>query len=265
MALQCLGEALHADNASLQPVNMPLPVTDSRCTCARVVVHGRRGVVEAQEALHRRREALHGCNGALRVYNEALHTDNEASTRRSACCSRAAPHCARAMPRAGVQWSVAHARRDARRVQRRISRMPCSSVRIVTGETLFSMEPAPRNDAVGEPTSKEDDPKYLGVRLGVLAVLHTWGQTLVLHPHLHCIVPGGGPSVDGERWVSASETFLLPVQVLARVFRGKFLAGLRKLYQQGELEPIGRRRALGPSGRVRGSPRSAASQVVVDL
>jgi hypothetical protein len=89
------------------------------------------------------------------------------------------------------------------------------------------------------------DPKHLGVRLGVLAVLHTWGQTLVLHPHLHCIVPGGGPSVDGERWVSASETFLLPVQVLARVFRGKFLAGLRKLYQQGRLSLSGGAEPLG--------------------
>jgi hypothetical protein len=83
------------------------------------------------------------------------------------------------------------------------------------------------------------DPKHLGVRLGVLAVLHTWGQTLGLHPHLHCIVPGGGPSVDGKRWVSASEKFFLPVQVLARVFRGKFLAGLRKLYQEGRLSLSG--------------------------
>ena len=79
------------------------------------------------------------------------------------------------------------------------------------------------------------DPKHLGARLGALAILHTWGQTLVLHPHLHCIVPGGGPSPDGKRWLAASERFLLPVRVLAPVFRGKFLAGLKQLYHEGRL------------------------------
>ncbi|HWM94458.1 MAG TPA: IS91 family transposase [Thermoanaerobaculia bacterium] len=83
------------------------------------------------------------------------------------------------------------------------------------------------------------DPKHLGARLGALAILHTWGQTLVLHPHLHCIVPGGGPSPDGERWMAASERFLLPVRVLAPVFRGKFLAGLKRLYQEGGLSLTG--------------------------
>lgn len=83
------------------------------------------------------------------------------------------------------------------------------------------------------------DPKHLGACLGILAVLHTWSQTLVLHPHLHCIVPGGGPSLDGERWMVASERFLLPVRVLAPVFRGKFLAGLKQLYQEGRLSLTG--------------------------
>ena len=83
------------------------------------------------------------------------------------------------------------------------------------------------------------DPKHLGARLGILAVLHTWGQTLVLHPHLHCIVPGGGPSLDGERWVATREDFLLPVGVLAAVFRGKFLAGLKQLHREGRLSLTG--------------------------
>jgi hypothetical protein len=83
------------------------------------------------------------------------------------------------------------------------------------------------------------DPKHLGARLGVLAILHTWSQTLVLHPHLHCIVPGGGPSVDGGRWVAASQSFLLPVRVLAPVFRGKFLSGLKALYREGRLSLTG--------------------------
>lgn len=83
------------------------------------------------------------------------------------------------------------------------------------------------------------DPKHLGVRLGLLAILHTWSQTLVLHPHLHCIVPGGGPSLDNERWVASSERFLLPVRVLSPVFRGKFLAGLKALHEQGRLSLSG--------------------------
>lgn len=86
------------------------------------------------------------------------------------------------------------------------------------------------------------DPKHLGARLGVLAVLHTWGQTLELHPHLHCIVPGGGLSLDGQRWVSTPRpNYLLPVQVLTRLFRGKFLAAVQEARQAGRLvfpEPL---------------------------
>jgi hypothetical protein len=79
------------------------------------------------------------------------------------------------------------------------------------------------------------DPKHLGARIGVLAVLHTWSQTLELHPHLHCIVPGGGVSLDGQRWVSSRPDYFLPVQVLARLFRGKFLAGVKAAFQAGRL------------------------------
>jgi len=80
------------------------------------------------------------------------------------------------------------------------------------------------------------DPKRLGARIGVLAVLHTWGQTLELHPHLHCIVPGGGLSPDGQCWVPTRRPdYFLPVQVLAALFRGKFLAGVKTAYQAGQL------------------------------
>lgn len=82
--------------------------------------------------------------------------------------------------------------------------------------------------------------KWLGAQLGMIAVLHTWGQTLSFHPHLHCIVPGGGLAADGESWVSAPEGYLLPVKVLSKVFRGKFLHGLRALYQNGELAFYGK-------------------------
>jgi hypothetical protein len=71
------------------------------------------------------------------------------------------------------------------------------------------------------------DPNHLGAQTGVLAVLHTWGQNLQFHPHVHCVVPGGGLSPDGTRWVASPRNFFLPFRVLSRVFRGKFLAGLR--------------------------------------
>jgi len=79
------------------------------------------------------------------------------------------------------------------------------------------------------------DPELLGARAGVLAVLHTWGQNLQFHPHVHCVVPGGGLSPDGTRWVASASHFFLPVRVLSRVFRGKFLAGLRTAFNRGEL------------------------------
>src|ERR671938_542039 len=69
------------------------------------------------------------------------------------------------------------------------------------------------------------DPHHLGADIGFLAVLHTWGQTLPHHPHLHCVVPGGGLSPDGTRWIACRPTFFLPVRVLSRVFRRLSLTG----------------------------------------
>jgi hypothetical protein len=94
------------------------------------------------------------------------------------------------------------------------------------------------------------DPRHLGAEIGFLAVLHTWSQTLRHHPHLHCVVPGGGLSWDGERWVSCSRGFFLPVHVLARLFRRLFLQGLERAYQNdkltfhGSLEYLGKPRAF---------------------
>jgi Putative transposase/Transposase zinc-binding domain len=79
------------------------------------------------------------------------------------------------------------------------------------------------------------DPKHLGARLGVLGVLHTWGQRLEHHPHVHCVVPGGGLSPDNHRWCSSRPNFLFPVKVLGSVFRGKYLEGVRQAYESGEL------------------------------
>ncbi len=79
------------------------------------------------------------------------------------------------------------------------------------------------------------DPKHLGAEIGFLAVLHTWSQTLRHHPHLHCVVPGGGLSPDGQRWVSCRQGFFLPVNVLARLFRRLFLEALAHANEQGKL------------------------------
>lgn len=83
------------------------------------------------------------------------------------------------------------------------------------------------------------DPKRLGVEIGFLAVLHTWGQNLHHHPHLHCVVPGGGLSLEGDRWVGARNGFLLPVRVLSRYFRRVFLSTVQKAYEAGELQFFG--------------------------
>ena len=80
------------------------------------------------------------------------------------------------------------------------------------------------------------DPKHLGADIGLLSVLHTWGQNLQHHPHVHCVVPAGGLARDGSRWVAASSRFFLPVRVLSRVFRGKFTAELKQLLLQGKLQ-----------------------------
>lgn len=79
------------------------------------------------------------------------------------------------------------------------------------------------------------DPKHLGAEIGFIAILHTWGQNLLYHPHLHCVVPGGGLSADGERWISCRPGFFLPVRVLSRLFRRLFLAQLQGAFEAGRL------------------------------
>ena len=79
------------------------------------------------------------------------------------------------------------------------------------------------------------DPKHLGAEIGLVAVLHTWGQNLHHHPHVHCVVPGGGPSPDGRRWVGCRPGFFLPVRVLSRLFRRLFLEDLTAAFAAGAL------------------------------
>ncbi len=92
------------------------------------------------------------------------------------------------------------------------------------------------------------DPKHLGAEIGFLTILHTWGQNLEHHPHVHCVVPGGGLSPDGSRWIACQPGFFLPVRVLSAVFRGKFLALLRNAFDQGKLCFHGKLRVLADAG-----------------
>lgn len=88
------------------------------------------------------------------------------------------------------------------------------------------------------------NPRHLGAAIGFLSILHTWGQTLVRHPHVHCVVPSGGVSRDGQRWIHPKHAgFFLPVTILSRVCRGKFVDGLRRAFTRGELDLDG---ALAP-------------------
>jgi len=79
------------------------------------------------------------------------------------------------------------------------------------------------------------NPKHLGAEIGFFSVLHTWNQKLQLHPHVHCVVPAGGLSADHTHWVPSRDRFFLPIHVLRRVFRGKFVAGLQQAFQEGQL------------------------------
>jgi len=89
------------------------------------------------------------------------------------------------------------------------------------------------------------DPKHLGARIGATAVLHTWGSAMTHHPHLHMIVPGGGISLDGRRWVRCRPGFLLPVRVLSRLFRRLFLSRLADAHAAGRLAFFGELDGLG--------------------
>ena len=105
------------------------------------------------------------------------------------------------------------------------------------------------------------DPRHLGARIGITAVLHTWGSAMIHHPHVHMIVPGGGLSDDGKRWIAAKPDFLVHVHVLSALFRGKFLGLLAEAHADGRLQFLGRlagladkktfKRFLGPLRQIK--------------
>jgi hypothetical protein len=96
------------------------------------------------------------------------------------------------------------------------------------------------------------DPKHLGAEIGILSILHTWGQNLLAHPHIHCVIPAGGLSPDHRHWVHPRYPgFFLPVKVLSRVFRGKFVTGLKRLYRRQQLRCSGPSAALADEKQFR--------------
>jgi Putative transposase len=104
------------------------------------------------------------------------------------------------------------------------------------------------------------DPKHLGADIGFLSVLHTWGQNLLHHPHVHCVIPAGGLSPDHRHWVHPRYRFFLPVRVLSRVFRGKFVHGLKQAFRRGELCFPGGLKPLAPEKAFRAFLRTLFRQ-----
>lgn len=104
------------------------------------------------------------------------------------------------------------------------------------------------------------DPKHLGVDIGFMSVLHTWGQNVLHHPHVHCVIPAGGLSLDHQRWIHPRYAFFLPVKVLSRVFRGKFTAGLKRAFRKGQLTFPGNLQPLAQEAAFRSFLRSLFRQ-----
>jgi Transposase zinc-binding domain/Putative transposase len=160
----------------------------------------------------------------------------------------------------------------------------------VASETMMTIAAEPANRSAWHWSASRPNPKHLGARIGITAVLHTWGSAMTHHPHIHMIVPGGGISLDGrssqgsacvaggmlrrERWISSRPAFLLPVRVLGALFRRLFLTRLIELHRAGRLAFFGtragladRRRFLRHLAPVRknASPRSGQEEAVGGL
>lgn len=109
---------------------------------------------------------------------------------------------------------------------------PVAEIAFQNKETVYAILFRTAAETLGKIAA---DPRHLGAEIGLIAVLHTWGQNLHHHPHVHCVVPGGGPSLDGTRWVACRPGFFLPVRVLSRLFRRLFIDALRAAFEAGEI------------------------------
>ena len=161
-------------------------------------------------------------------------------------------HCPRCQGNARLRWLAARERgTSARPLRPRGIHSAAGTGARGAAEQEGDLRPAvsrERRDAAGSGPR----PTSLGAEIGFFSVLHTWNQRLQFHPHVHCILAAGGMSPDHTRWISSSRSFFLPIKVLSRVFRGKFVAGLKAAFQAGTLQFRGSLRHLA-------EPRTFAS------
>ena len=172
------------------------------------------GHVEQCDACGHQRIAYNSCrNRALSRSASRSPARNGSNTGRPSCC-----------PRSSISMSSLRCPSRSRRSPTRTRRVLYDILFRTSAETLRTIAA---------------DPKHLGAEIGFITVLHTWGQNLQHHPHVHCVVPGGGIAPDGEHWIACRPGFFLPVRVLSRLFRRLFLEQLRHAFDTGALRFYG--------------------------
>jgi hypothetical protein len=185
---------------------------------------------------HEQKQALRAI-GVCRTPALGGHVDqcDRCGYRKISYCSCRNRHCPKCHERARAQWLEQRAAEllpveyfhVVFTLPQRLAPLALQNQRLIYG-ILFRA-------AAETLTRIAGDPRHLGARIGFLAVLHTWGQNLNHHPHLHCVVPGGGIALDQRRWISCRQQFLFPVKVLSRLFRAKFVAYLKTAFRDGKL------------------------------
>jgi hypothetical protein len=185
---------------------------------------------------HEQKQALRAI-GVCRTPALGGHVDqcDRCGYRKISYCSCRNRHCPKCHERARAQWLEQRAAEllpveyfhVVFTLPQRLAPLALQNQRLIYG-ILFRA-------AAETLTRIAGDPRHLGARIGFLAVLHTWGQNLNHHPHLHCVVPGGGIALDQRRWISCRRQFLFPVKVLSRLFRAKFVAYLKTAFRDGKL------------------------------
>jgi hypothetical protein len=194
---------------------------------------------------HEQKQALRAI-GVCRTPALGGHVDqcDRCGYRKISYCSCRNRHCPKCHERARAQWLEQRAAEllpveyfhVVFTLPQRLAPLALQNQRLIYG-ILFRA-------AAETLTRIAGDPRHLGARIGFLAVLHTWGQNLNHHPHLHCVVPGGGIALDQRRWISCRQQFLFPVKVLSRLFRAKFVAYLKTAFRDGKLGFHGQLKSL---------------------
>jgi hypothetical protein len=171
-------------------------------------------------------------------------------------CSCRNRHCSKCQTNARDKWLAAHEKELlAVPYVHVVFTLPhqLSSLALANKRTLYDLLFRASAETLLEIAA---DPKHLGAGIGFMSILHTCGQNVLHHPHVHCVIPAGGLSPDQQRWVLPRYAFFLPVKVLSRVFRGKFTDGLKKAFRKGKLTFTGALQPLAPEAAFRSFLRS---------